>query len=240
MSDDRLVQAVSRQDAVQPSLWDRLVDDLPGLSAEATALGRDLGRALGSPEAAEALVASGARGIEARDDLPDATRLVAHRLIRLRARQRALGDDGIVVTAQALREAVRRDIEMLFNTERFEADILLSDHQAQGVRSPRALLADYPQVRRSVLNYGVPSFSGQGVSDIDPETLGQEIKAVLGVFEPRLDPRSLKVRVSRSDTAGLMIEVDGTLMLSPVPERLRLSTTVDLDNGNASTTLEDR
>ena len=28
--------------------------------------------------------------------------------------------------------------------------------------------------------------------------------------------------------------------LSPVPERMRLSTTIDLDNGNARTTLEER
>lgn len=240
MSDDRLTQAVSRQDAVQPSLWDRLVDDLPGLSAEAAALGRDLGRAMGSAEAAETLARGGPRAIEAHADLPAQTRQLAHRLLALRARQRRLEDAGIVVTSGILREAVRRDIEMLFNTERMEADFLLTPREALGHESPRALLADYPQVRRSVLNFGVPSFSGRNGADIDPVALARELRAVLNVFEPRLEPGSVRVTVTRSDKAGLLIEVAGTLLLSPVPERLRLSTTIDLDNGNAQTRLEDR
>ncbi|MBU2961466.1 type VI secretion system baseplate subunit TssE [Citreicella sp. C3M06] len=240
MSDDRLTQAVSRQDAVQPSLWDRLVDDLPGLSAEAAALGRDLARAMGAPEAAETLMAAGPRGIEARDDIAPETRQLAHRLLALRARKRRLEEAGIVVTSDILREAVRRDIEMLFNTERMEADFLLTPREALAHQSPRDLLADYPEVRRSVLNYGVPSFSGRNGADIDADALARELKRVLNTFEPRLAPGSVKVTVSRSDKAGLVIAVDGTLLLSPVPERLRLSTSIDLDNGNARTTLEER
>ncbi len=36
----------------------------------------------------------------------------------------------------------------------------------------------------------------------------------------------------------MRIEIDGVLMLSPVPERLRLSTVINLENGKASTTVE--
>ena len=67
-----------------------------------------------------------------------------------------------------------------------------------------------------------------------------ELKLVLNTFEPRLKRDSVKVRVERSAKAGLVIQIEGTLQLSPVPERMRLSTTIDLDNGNARTTLEER
>ena len=35
--------------------------------------------------------------------------------------------------------------------------------------------------------------------------------------------------------AGLRIEVDALLIMAPAPERLRLRTTIDLDNGRART-----
>ena len=42
------------------------------------------------------------------------------------------------------------------------------------------------------------------------------------------------------DKIGLRIDIEGVLLLSPIPERLRLSTSVDLDSGRALTVLEDR
>jgi type VI secretion system protein ImpF len=45
--------------------------------------------------------------------------------------------------------------------------------------------------------------------------------------------------VAQGDRTGMKIEVDAMLMLSPVPERLRLSTMIDLDNGRATTAVED-
>jgi type VI secretion system protein ImpF len=171
--------SVSRQEAVQPSLWDRLVDDLPGLVAESDALRRDLSRALGADGDAEALISGGTRGIEKRDDLDEDTRLLAHRVVQIMARRRRLEDSGIIVTADVLREAVRRDIEMLFNNERLEAQFLLTDREALDHPHPATLLEAFP-------------------------------------------------------------DIDGVLLLSPVPERLRLSTSIDLDSGRARTALEER
>ncbi|ETX30236.1 type VI secretion system baseplate subunit TssE [Roseivivax isoporae] len=224
---------------MQPSLWDRLTDDLPGLVAETEALRRDLARALGDAASADALVAGGTREIERRTDLDDDTRLLAHRLLRLLAARRRLEDGGVVVTADVLREAVRRDMEMLFNTERLEATFLLPERDAFLHKSPSDLLAAFPEVRRSVVNYGVPCFAGLTGSDIDPDALARELTLVVNTFEPRLRRDSVRVKVRPSDRAGLRIEVDGILMLSPVPERLRLSTRIDLENGQARTVLED-
>ncbi|KMK65234.1 type VI secretion system lysozyme-like protein [Puniceibacterium sp. IMCC21224] len=225
---------------MQPSLWDRLIDDLPGLVAESDALRRDLARALGSDEGAEALISGGVRAIEQRSDLDDDTRLLAHRVAKIMARRRRLEESGEIVTADVLREAVRRDIEMLFNIERLEAQFLLTEREAMEHPDSADLLAGFPEVRSSVVNYGVPSFSGRSGSDFNKDDLAREIKSVLNIYEPRLKRDSVRVRVRTGEKTGLRIDIDGVLLLSPVPERLRLSTSIDLDNGRAMTALEDR
>ncbi|WP_415182311.1 type VI secretion system baseplate subunit TssE [Phaeovulum sp.] len=240
MVDQGDVNAVARQEAVQPSLWDRLVDELPGMDAEHDALLRDLTKALGSAAEVQALISGGARAVEERGDLDERVKLLAHRLLHLSVRKRRLEEGGVVVTAEVLREAVRRDIEMLFNIERLEAQFLLTDHEILEHESPASQLAAFPQVRASVLNFGVPSFSGRTSTDFDKDDLARDIKAVLNTFEPRLKRDSVKVRVRTGDKIGLRIDIEAVLLLSPVPERLRLSTNVDLDTGRALTTLEDR
>ena len=74
----------------------------------------------------------------------------------------------------------------------------------------------------------------------DKEALARELKEVLAIFEPRLRRDSIRVSVSTSDKTGLRIQIDALLMLTPVPERLRLSTMIDLDNGRAMTRVEER
>ncbi|SDE43737.1 type VI secretion system protein ImpF [Ruegeria marina] len=230
----------SRHEAVQPSLWDRLVDDLPGLVAETDGMRVELARILGNMEDVDRIVAGGPRAIEKRTDLPEKTRLLLHHLQQKLAIRARLEDRGVVVSADVLREAVRRDIEMLFNVERLEADFLMTEREALSVETPAARLAGFPEVRRSVLNYGVPSFAGRmSGTDFDKDELAREIREVLQVFEPRLRRDSVKVKVRVGDKTGMRIDVDGVLLLSPVPERLRLSTTVDLDNGQARTQLEE-
>ena len=85
-----------------------------------------------------------------------------------------------------------------------------------------------------------PSFSGRRGSDFDKDALAHELKEVLAIFEPRLQRDSIRVMVSTSDKTGLRIEIDALLMLTPVPERLRLSTRIDLDSGVAMTRMEER
>ncbi|WP_245706604.1 type VI secretion system baseplate subunit TssE [Ruegeria marina] len=200
----------------------------------------ELARILGNMEDVDRIVAGGPRAIEKRTDLPEKTRLLLHHLQQKLAIRARLEDRGVVVSADVLREAVRRDIEMLFNVERLEADFLMTEREALSVETPAARLAGFPEVRRSVLNYGVPSFAGRmSGTDFDKDELAREIREVLQVFEPRLRRDSVKVKVRVGDKTGMRIDVDGVLLLSPVPERLRLSTTVDLDNGQARTQLEE-
>ncbi len=237
MADDSL--SGSRQEAVQPSLWDRLVDELPGIVAETTAMRAELAKLLTEPGQLDSLDTGGLRAAERLNGVTDDTRLLAHRYARLMARRRFLEDSGILVNADVLREAVRRDIEMLFNIERMEADILLTDREAQNFENPSELLAGFPEVRSSVLNYGVPSFAGRLDTSFETESLARELKTVINNFEPRLKPDTVRVKVHLNRKTGMRIEIDGVLMLSPVPERLRLSTSINLDSGQAATTLEE-
>lgn len=235
---DAIVPRTARQELVQPSFWDRLVDDLPGIVAETDSLKIELEKEVGPDISLDQLIEGGSRAIERQTELDSDERKKLHALVQKTIQRRKLEERGIVVDAKVLREAVRRDLEMLFNIERLEADFLLTDREASRIPTTARELADFPEVRSSVINYGVPSFSGRKGSDFDKEELERDLRHVLHVFEPRLKRNSIKVEVIFSEKTGMRIDIDGVLLLSPVPERLRLSTTIDLDNGQASTTLE--
>lgn len=228
----------ARREAVQPSLWDRLVDDLPGLVSETEIRRREIGAEIGA-ERLETLIAGGVRAVEQAQDLSADKRREVAQFLGLMARRSFLEERGIMVTADVLREAVRRDLEELFGIERLGARFLWTDGERGNQEDPQDMLVDFPHVSRSVLNFGVPSFSGRRAKDFEPEVLGRELKEVVATFEPRLKRDTIKVTVDTGGREGLKVKIEGVLMLSPVPERLRLSTTIDLDNGRAATRIEE-
>ena len=225
----------AKREAVQPSLWDRLVNDLPGVASEIDGLRRLLDEELGA-ERVGALLDGSARAIDTDAELTPEQRRRLHRLAFQTEHRAEIESRGVVVSARVLREAVRRDIEALFNTERFESVPMLSDAEHEQPLDELPSLADIPEVRRSVVNYGVPSFSGRSSRDFDRDALAREIRAVLATFEPRLKESATTVNVTLGDkTVGLKIEIDAVLIMTPTPERMRLRTTINLDNGLART-----
>lgn len=238
MVQDRPFDHQARREAVQPSLWDRLIDDLPGLLGETAHRRRELASELGADRLA-ALLEGGRRALEQDAALGDRQRRAMTVLQAQLARRAFLEERGIVVTADVLREAVRRDIEELFSQERLQARYLLSRGERGDQPDPDDLLADFPHVRRSVLNFGVPSFAGHRARDFDADSLARELRDVIATFEPRLKRDTIRVAVDTSDRSGLRVRIEGQLMVSPVPERLRLVTTIDLDNGRALTLVEE-
>lgn len=213
---------------------------MPGLTLEIEGLRHALAAELGEERVA-ALVDGAPRAIDTDAALTAEQKRRLHRLV-FQNRQRAeLEARGVVVSARVLKEAVRRDVEALFNTERLESTPLLSPLEAEMAHDDPPDLTAFAEVRRSVVNYGVPSFSGRSARDFDREALAREIRAVLATFEPRLKESETKVTVTMGDkhAAGLRIDIEAVLIMTPTPERLRLQTTINLDNGAARTRVRD-
>ncbi|MEM7060514.1 MAG: type VI secretion system baseplate subunit TssE [Pseudomonadota bacterium] len=227
----------AKREAVQPSLLDRLWDDLPGLEFEVQSLWQRLIKDL-DEDVVDKCVSGGERTIGRVEDLDDDQKRDLKVLSSLVMRQSSLRARGIVVTPDVLREAVRRDIEALFNTERLDAKPLLSDEERRSFGDCAVDLLDFPNVRRSVLNFGMPSFAGRSISDFDFDSLSKEIREVLATFEPRLRKDSIEVGLKRAKGVGLVVSIAGVLQMTPFPERLRLQTSIDLDSGSAKTSLE--
>ena len=81
----------------------------------------------------------------------------------------------------AMRNSVRRELNWLLNTVNLEA---VED------------LEPYPQVRTSVLNYGLPDLTGRISTKGAIQARAAEIAETIRVFEPRLDPDNLEVAAS--------------------------------------------
>jgi len=124
-----------------------------------------------------------------------------------------------IVSLQKLRQSVLRDLTWLLNTPN-----LASTEE----------LAEYPEVRRSVLNFGVPSFSGVVQSRIDPADIERAIQEAVLRFEPRLLGKSVKVKLLGNEEAehnSLQLQIIAELWAQPVPLRLFLKTELDLELG---------
>ncbi|MEM6676360.1 MAG: type VI secretion system baseplate subunit TssE [Pseudomonadota bacterium] len=224
-------------DAVQPSLWDRLVDDLPAINAEVDELERLIADRL-DDETVEKHLEAARDGRVLEGELDEEIRRPLAHLAHLNARKRVLGQRGVVVSPDVLREAVRRDMEALFNTVRYDTPYLLTEREHLEASGNAAPLDDYPHVQASTVNYGVPSLAGRTSRDFDRDVLAADLRETIIRFEPRLDPASVNVVVrigDKKELAGLRIEISGNLILTPVPERLVLTTLLDLDTGRART-----
>ncbi len=131
--------------------------------------------------------------------------------------------DKRVITMSRLRRSVLRDLAWLLNTTQMAA--------GEG-------LDDYPEVVRSTLNYGVCEFSGQLVSSLDPGPMERALHQAILDFEPRILPRSLRVRWLREPAKEshnrLVFEIEGALWAVPAPAHLRLRTEIDLDEGDVT------
>ncbi|MBU6489930.1 MAG: type VI secretion system baseplate subunit TssE [Burkholderiales bacterium] len=116
-------------------------------------------------------------------------------------------------------------------------------HMARLLNASRLLDADaaaaYPQVARSVVNYGVPPLAGAVISEIDVGQVEEAIRQALMHYEPRLLPESIEVRYAGGDArAGhrnvLRFEIAAKLWHVPRPVPMLVYTDLDLESGAAS------
>lgn len=126
-----------------------------------------------------------------------------------------------LISSRRLRQLVLRDLGWLLNTGQIAAAIPLET---------------YPEVRRSVLNYGVPDLAGMSVSGADLQRLAESLRLSIAYFEPRL--RHVSVTPLDGDQGGrqntLAFRIAGELWGQPLPEQLYLHTEFDLDDATVT------
>jgi type VI secretion system protein ImpF len=130
---------------------------------------------------------------------------------------------GASTTVSELRRSVLRDLTWLFNTTR---------PFAPEVTEAR------PQVRNSVLNYGLPPLSGITASGLDIRQLERALRQAIIDFEPRILPDSVAVKAQlERDTLDhhnvVSLHIEGLLWAQPVPIELLLRTQFDLETGQS-------
>lgn len=128
---------------------------------------------------------------------------------------------GGFITRLRLRQAVLRDLVWLFNATRLDGVVDMSCA---------------PHARRSVLNFGLPAFSGAWASALRPADLETAMRDAILEFEPRILPGTLTVRAlvepDQLDHHNVIgVEIQGHLWAQPAPLDLRVRTEIDLETG---------
>jgi type VI secretion system protein ImpF len=93
---------------------------------------------------------------------------------------------------------------------------------------------EFPLVKQSVLNYGVPDITGFTLSNIAPAIIERMIRDAILAYEPRILRETLEVSVvTNAQTPGnnLSVEIRGQVFAQPLPENLFVKTNVDLESG---------
>jgi type VI secretion system protein ImpF len=118
-----------------------------------------------------------------------------------------------------LREAVLRDLGWLFNASGMD-DIVDME--------------PYPEVRRSVLNFGLRSLAGRPVSSIDLHDVCRRIRDAITFFEPRLSQVRVTPETRDGPDAGLTVSflVEAELWGQPMAQQLSLRTSIDVESGD--------
>lgn len=125
-----------------------------------------------------------------------------------------------VLSMQRLRAAVLRDLASLLNAG-----------QLAGIED----LESCPEVRASVLNYGMPDITGLSIAGTDTAGLEKAVRDAIIMFEPRIASRSVRVSVQKDVTRmsrnSMVFIIEGQLWAEPTPVMLYLKTEVDLETG---------
>jgi type VI secretion system protein ImpF len=118
---------------------------------------------------------------------------------------------------QDIRQAkasVIRDLENLLNTR----------------RPPEDLSRDYPNVRKSLLVYGLKDFSVSNHRSVATlQRLSTEIERLISQFEPRLRNVAVTLDVDAGNERVLRFRISGTLIVEPLSEPVTFDTVLDMN-----------
>ena len=128
------------------------------------------------------------------------------------------------ITRKQLRQIILRDLSWLLNATNSEAD---------------SMIRDFPEVRTSTLNFGLPALSGKRASDVQLSDLENAIRTGIQLFEPRVMPATLVVHAhvsSENEAAHNMVvfEIRGQIWAHPYPIEMLLKSSIDLETGSVT------
>ena len=119
----------------------------------------------------------------------------------------------------ALRSTVRRELNWILNTTHLAAVVDL---------------ADYPEVKTSVLNFGVPDLAGKALTPRVIQERSRQIAAAITAFEPRMEPKTLEVEplrtIERENAVTFVIRGDITAAVQAMP--VEFKTDIELDTAS--------
>ncbi len=145
-------------------------------------------------------------------------------LVGLQAQYNTLSDS--ISSKHDIQSCVKRDLEWLFNTNQY---------------FPNEELNDLPETARSVLNFGIPDFTGKTVSGLDMIQLERLLFQAIIDFEPRIIQKTLTVKVIADPNKNrhnvFIFEIEGEIWAKPLPLHLQLRTEFELE-GNQVTVYE--
>ncbi len=131
--------------------------------------------------------------------------------------------DKRVISVSRLKELVQRDLAWLLNSVAASANMDFND---------------YPEVAKSTLNYGIIDLAGYSSIVFNPKYIERELTKCIKNYEPRIIPKSLKVRISvakhEMNSNTLSFEISGDLWAQPLPLQLFLKTEIDIENGSVT------
>ena len=116
----------------------------------------------------------------------------------------------------ALRATVRRELSWILNTTNLNS-----------VQN----LDPYPEVKTSVLNYGVPDLAGKTLTKRVVQSRAREIRDAIRAFEPRMDPRRIEVEAltesEKENAVTYIIRGDVTAAVQAMPVEFKTDIEID-------------
>lgn len=138
------------------------------------------------------------------------------RLIDQDPKSRAEATPSRSQTLRELKASLKRDIEWLLNTRRYEELVLKDSHEL-------------PQ---SLVGYGLPDICSVAThSASDQKQLLWKMEAALTNFEPRLESVKISLEPVGQGARMLRFVIEGYLRVDPVPEHISFDTLLELTSG---------
>lgn len=209
------ILATFSKDLFLPSLLDRLTNEdlvnqqINEVKQEIRQTQQDLNKLISSPGALSA------------EKQREQQYQLQQQLIGLQAQYNTLSAS--VSAKHDIKSCVKRDLEWLFNATQYV---------------PNQELHELPETARSVINFGIPDFSGKTVSGLDMAQLERLLLQAIIDFEPRIIRKTLTVKViadqNKKEHNVFVFEIEGEICAKPLPLRLHLRTELELESSQVT------